>query len=175
MKELNIWDKVYIAIYQYTEYIETCTVCFWKKKVQVILWNDDIVELDCNACNESYWPPRGFIEVRDYKDNIQLVTISWKDIRENQNWRYIDYNYNNGNYVLTDGNYFETREEAEIRLKEIIENTKKEDNARYETNRKWKLMSLSWSIRYHTKEAKDCEKNMNRHLEKVKYIKTITK
>lgn len=174
MNELNIGDKVYIPSYQYTEYTEICTVCYWKKKVRVILWDDEIVETDCNACNDSYWPPRWFINVRWYKDNIQLVTITWKEITENSEWKSIEYRYND-NYITKEWWFFETKELAEIKLKEIIEENITYNKSNFNQFRNNKIMSLSWSIRYHTKEADECKKNMNRHLDKVKYIKTISK
>jgi len=58
-------------------------------------------------------------------------------------------------------------------LKEIIEENIIYNKTNYNQHRNSKIMSLSWSIQYHTKEADDCKKNMERHLEKVKYIKSI--
>lgn len=171
MKEYNIGDKVYWAVYDRKDVIKTCPVCFGKKVVIVILGNDEKIETPCTYCESGFEGARGYIRENEWTSKVELVGITAKEVNENSEGRFIEYRY--GHYCLDNKDIFDTIEQAETRVAEKIKEQEVEESKRYEHIKKNKLMSLSWSIGYHQRRVKDAEREIKYHSEKVKLIKEI--
>jgi hypothetical protein len=171
MKEYNIGDKVYWAVYDRKDTIKPCPVCFGKKVVIVILGNDEKVETPCNYCEKGFESSTGYVKEYEWVSKVELVGITAKEVKENSEGRFIEYRY--GHYCLDSKDIFDTPEQAEIRVAEKIKEKEIEENQRYQSIKNNKLMSLSWSIGYHQKRVRDAEKEIKYHSEKVKIVKAL--
>lgn len=128
-KEYNVGDKMWWAKYERQEVKKTCPICFGKMRVRVILGDDSQIETDCTYCERGY-KKYGYITEYEYVSAVEQVEITHKEVNEDENGRNIEYRY--GEWRLTLDNAFDTKEEAEEKLKEKIVKAKQEDLERTE-------------------------------------------
>lgn len=168
MKEFNVGDKVWWAKYKMGTVKKTCPICDGKLKVTVILGNGDHIETDCTYCERGFHQ-YGYVEEYEYISAVEQVTITHKEVTEDDNGRTVEYRY--GSYCLTLDNAFETQEEAERKLKEIIEKQQFEDLERTEYSKNKNPRKYSWDVGYYQRMKKDALKTIERCDRKIKYFK----
>lgn len=172
MKEFNVGDKVWWAKYKMESVKKTCPICDGTLRVTVILGNGDRIETDCTYCERGF-QQYGYIEEYEYVSDVQLVTITHKEVNEGASGRSVEYRF--GSYCLTLDNAFETKEEAEEKLKEKIAKKQEEDLERMEMGRDGNLRKYSWHVGYYQKQKRDALKTVERCDRKIKYFKDKAK
>lgn len=160
--KFNIGDEVFVITYGGVERNVPCPVCFGKKKIGIILGNDDIVEVPCNYCEVGYEGSRGYIIETDYFPKVRAKTISGIEYSSKE-IRYKTSDY----YVFDESKVFPTEEEAkrgceEDNLRREKENPKKNLNLKEKSNK-----SYSWHVGYHKREEKRAREEAERHAKKV--------
>jgi hypothetical protein len=171
-KEFSVGDKVWWAKYQRENVKETCPICDGKLRVTVILGNGNHIETDCTYCEKGF-QPCGWITEYEYVSDVKQVEITHKEVNEGANGRSVEYMY--GCYCLTLDNAFETREEAEEKLKEKIAKAKKEDLERTEYSKNQNPRKYSWDVGYYRRQKRDALKTIERCDRKIKYFKAKIK
>jgi len=154
----SIGDKVWHASFKKTEEVVTCPECFGKKYLTVILGDTSRVTIDCAGCASGYDPPKGYVTHYKHDADVSLVNISKVEITS----EYIEYGINGNaswHYIAKDTELFTTKEEAEVRSKELSEEWNKEQLAKIhrkeKNNRTW-----SWHVHYYRKQIRDAEKTI---------------
>lgn len=160
MKEYNIEDKVFWAKYRYTEVKKVCPICFGKLLVMITLGNGDTVKTPCEYCQIGFSESRGYVIENEYVPSIDLIDITSKEVNETSDRRDISYGYSN--YVL-DGQIFDTKEEAEQKVQEMIKAQDDENKRRNKYVNEEKLKKISWHIGYHQRNIREAEKQIEMH------------
>lgn len=167
-KEYNVGDKVWWAKYQRQTVRKTCPICDGKLRVTVILGNGDHIETDCTYCERGF-EKYGWVEEYEYVSAVEQVQITHKEIDEGENGRIVEYRY--GSYCLTLDNAFDTKEEAEEKLKEIIAKTEKEDLEHSEYTKNQNPRRYSRDVGYYQREKREALKKIERCDKKIAYFK----
>jgi len=161
----NIGDKIWYAGRKSTEETVVCPECFGKKYLTVILGDDSRVTIDCAGCASGYGPPKGYVTY--YKQYIDISPIVIDRVEINR--EYVEYGFNKTDCscrIAKDTDLFDTREEAEIRAKELAEEWNQEQldmiHRKEKNNRSW-----SWHVHYYRKEIREAEKTIERAREKL--------
>ena len=172
--EFAVGDVVFWANHE-TEHIkEICPICFGKLKVKLILGNDDEAILDCDFCKKGYDNPRGFIYDRyKWTSKVEPKTITSKTVTENDGLREVKYKVYNAYPDSED--LFATREEAEVRSKELIEIHAAEEQKNLERRKEYSKNSYGWHAGYHKKQAEKARRDLEYHEKKVVFMKKLSK
>ena len=169
MKIFNIGDKVWYAKLKSKQETLTCPECFGKKCLTVILGDDSKVTIDCAGCSSGYNPPKGYVTYWKQDVDVPLVIIEKVNISKKE----VEY-YFNDCYYAKDTDVFSTKEEAEIRAKELAEeHNKQELNKIYQkekNNRNW-----SWHVYYYRNMIRNAEKDIERAKAKLDVAKEKAK
>lgn len=168
MKEFNIGDKVWWAKYRVETVKKTCPICDGKLRVTVILGNGDHIETDCTYCERGF-EKYGWVEEYEYVSAVEQVQITHKEVNEGIGGRIVEYRF--GNYCLTLNNAFETKEEAEEKLKEKIAKAQAEDLEKTEYRKNKNPRKYSWDVGYYQRQKRDALKTIERCDRKIKYFK----
>lgn len=168
MKEYNVGDKVWWSKYERQEVKKTCPICFGKLRVRLILGDDSQVETDCTYCERGFHQ-YGYVVEYEYVSAVELVEIDAKEVNEDGNGRQIEYRYNH--YCLDDKNTFNTKEEAEKALREIIAKAQKSDLERVEYGKDKNPRKYSWHVGYYQRRKKDALRNIEFADKKIAFFK----
>lgn len=171
-KEYNVGDKVWWAKYQRQQVKKDCPICSGKMRVTVILGNGDHIETDCTFCKRGF-QKYGWIEEYEYVSAVEQVEIIHKEVNEGKDGRQVEYRY--GSYCLSLDNAFETKEEAEEKLKEKIAEAQKRDLERLEYGKDNNPKKYSWHVGYYQRKKRDALKEIEWCDKKIAYMKTKVK
>lgn len=178
MKEYNVGDVVWWATYERHAIREDCPVCFAKRRVQVILGNDEIIEVDCDYCGKGWERARGFIEeIYDYESKVRQTTVDKKEVTEGSEGRECRYqtHHMGGNYTLDAEDIFDTKEEADARLVEKIAKANAEEAKRIASHKEHSNKSYGWHVGYHRNRATRARKDLEYHEAKASAMKKLAK
>ena len=171
-KEYNVGDKVWWAKYECQEVKKPCPICFGKMRVKVILGDKNQIETDCTYCERGF-QTYGYITEYEYVSVVEQVGITHKEVNEDEKGRNVKYRY--GNWCLTLDNAFDTKEEAEEKLKEKIAKAKQEDLEKTEYLKNKNLRKYSWDVGYYQRQKRDALKTIERCDRKITYFKNKIK
>lgn len=179
MKEFKVGDKVYLAICGNEQIKITCPCCFGVRKVKVILGNDEIVEVLCEACGLGFEGPRGFINEYKWISKVEPSVIS-EIAGSNTIYGFkIDSIYcghsEDKRYFSDTDNIFYTEEEATRRCLERIAEYEKEVEQKLKWSKEKANKSYAWHVRSHLKSARDAERRLKWHSERAVYCRKLAK
>ena len=162
-KRFAVGDRVWYAYCQRESVEILCPTCFGKKKVTLILGNDDRVVLPCEACKKGYENPCGYIEAVV----ITGVTLETDDKGEKATYHWgVHVNYSD------DGNgFFATKAEAVARSKELKQEYEEEQRTSANYIKENARESFAWNAQYHMRHAKKCREEAIRHEKKAQLCK----
>lgn len=154
MKTYNIGDKVWYARRQSKEEKVTCPECFGKRYLTVILGDDSKVIIHCAGCSSTgYEEPRGYVTYYKQDIGVELVTICKVEIYHD----HVEYGFDCvpgiSHHIAKDTDLFRTKEEAEVRAKELAEEWNKEQLAKIHRKEK-NHRTWSWHVYYHRQEIR---------------------
>lgn len=164
-KEFNVGDSVYWAKAETRLVHKPCPVCFGKRRVTVILGNDEQVSVECDYCGKGWENARGYVESYDWVPGVQQITLDKKTVEEVNGERNVEYRY--GGYVLRDEDIFSTTTEANDRIKEKIIERDRAEAEKIERTKDDKTKSFGWLVGYHRREKKRAEQQVEYHGKKV--------
>lgn len=173
MKTYNIEDRVWHANRSSTQEKLICPECFGKLYLTVILGDDSQVTIDCAGCAAGYDPPKGYVTYWKQDINVTQVIIDRVEINPD----YVEYGFDKvgcTHHIAKDTDLFSTKEEAEVRARELAEEWNKEQLAnihRKEKNhRNW-----SWHVHYYRNMIRRAEKEIERAKEQLDAAKAHVK
>lgn len=170
LEEKNIGDKVWWATCGQKQITIDCPVCFRKKKVVLILGNGEQIETPCEYCVSGFEEPKGFTNEYQLVSEVKEIAITGKEVREDENGRRIEYRFQN--YCLDDTNIFNTKEDAENRVKELIKIHEDSEVERNAYKKKKNQTHFSWSVGYHRKRLKDAQREIDYNSRKITELLT---
>lgn len=171
-KEYNIGDRVFWAHVRGEEVSKKCIVCYGDRTVKVTLGNGEIVVVDCDYCEKGFERARGYTTEFEYKSDVQEIILDGKEVSENSEGKSIEYRL--GNIILRVGeSIFDTAEEAEKRVKEIVKKHDEEVIERGYYSKNQKVKSLGWKIGYHKRCAKQAKEEFERHSKQVQVLSSL--
>jgi hypothetical protein len=149
----NVGDVVWVARYGMHEKWITCPICFGKKRVTLILGNEDHVSLPCSYCAPGYEPPQGMVKEYSTEKQVGATVITGRDIRENNGTAEVSYHTHEG-YCHGPDIVFATEAEAVVKADALCaeETRRRETLAVYLKEKEQK--SFSWNAGYHLRTAK---------------------
>ena len=165
----NIGDRVWYAGMESREASVVCPECFGKKYLTVILGDDSQVTIDCAGCASGYNPPKGYVTYYENTAFVEQVTITGFDVDADK----IRYKFDivrkcNDGFHRTlqsgadDYKVFGTKEEAEVKAKELAEEHNREKleriNCKEQHNHTW-----SWNVHYHRRQIREAKKSIEYH------------
>lgn len=134
-----------------------CRICFGKRKVVVILGNDEHVDTECGYCSAGIDPPSG--QSTTWGPHADIVAGPITGIR----YDYDGWKYDVGGYSTPEHELFTTREEAtpvmEAKLKEEVERKQIYERDHFINATKKQI----WSAGYHLNRIEDHERQINWH------------
>jgi len=164
-RKYNIGDKVWYAKTGTKEKSVECPECFGKKFLTVILGDNSKVTIDCAGCARGYEPPKGYVIYYEWGVDVREVTIQRMEIKPDE----VTYGFWDCYSAETD-RIFSTKEEAEKRALELVEEHNKEELARIyrkeKNNHTW-----SWNVHYHRDCIRRAEKDLIYHKAKLEASK----
>lgn len=170
----NIGDKVWYAERKSVTKREVCPDCFGKLYLTVIKGDDSQVTIECAGCQSGYEHPKGYINYCSHENDVREVVIQGLDVRP---YSEVEYKFNCTECSwrnAKESELFTTKEEAEIKAKELAEDWNKEQIAnihrKEKNNRTW-----SWNAYYHRKQIKEAERQIEYHSKKLDYAKQCVK
>lgn len=169
MKEYKIGDKVWLAVCESKPVEVKCYVCFGKCKVTLILGNNEQIETECAYCKVGFENPRGYTTEYQRISDVKEIALTGKEIRENDKGRKIEYRYQN--YYLYDENIFDTKEEAENRVLEMIKEHEDSEVTRLANKKKSNQSNYSWTVGYYRKKLRDAQKDIEHYSRKITELK----
>lgn len=133
----------------------------------MILGNDEQVEVPCGACQLGYEGSKGYITEYEWIAKPVLTNIFAIKKEETLGNYKVEYylNYDGQRLYTTnkDNNIFLREKEAEFRCFEHIKNHELEQKQKLEWSKEKTNKSYAWHIRYHQREAKECERRLEYH------------
>jgi hypothetical protein len=164
-KIYSLGDTVWHAHHIRAQRTITCPECFGKKYLTVILGDDSKVTIDCAGCASGYDPPKGYVNYYEYSPEVRQVIISKVEITKD----HVEYGYdgtNGSHWIAKDTELFSTKEEAEIKAKELAEEWNKEQLARIHRKEK-KDHTWAWHVHYYRKQIRDAKKTIEHAQKKL--------
>jgi len=170
-KRFNVGDLVWVAHFNPNQPIRIpCGVCFGQKKVTLILGNGDHVELPCEYCANGFESPRGYEEEYHPVSESQQIRIDSIHIQCWKDKEVVEYHQGSSGcyYSYPEDKVFGTKEEADIKSKELMEEWLAERQRSSNYIKSEKKKSFAWNAGYHMREVKRLEKQIEIHKEKAK-------
>ena len=140
-----------------------CPVCYGKKRVEIILGNDERVSVECDGCGLGFDGPRGFVHDYSYSPQVTPFTIAAVASMHGDDWYVISTDGKQANWKCLKESESEALQECVERAREMVD----ENMRRSATSNKRKLKSKTWSVRYHEGIIKDIERKIAWHRQKV--------
>lgn len=172
MKEYKVGDKVYHAWTGIKEISRPCPICFGKRKVTLILGNEDTVILDCSYCSRGYESSSGLEYFNEHIVEVKPETITEVRIEENEKGRKIGYLSNN--YILQPEDTFDNEEDARLRSLQLVIDRNKADMLALAQKEKVDR-SYAWNAGYHLKSAKRAQTDYEYHSKKAVIMESKAK
>ena len=142
-----------------------CTICFGKRKVTVILGNDEHIESECGYCSPGMEPPSGYSTTWMPHASVEAGAITGVR-RDYGGWK-----YDVGGYTVCQYELFTTREEAtpvmEAKLNEETEREQAYERDHFVNATKKQI----WSTGYHRGQIASHERSINWHKMRLCMIK----
>ena len=154
----NLEDRVWHASRTNVEERVVCPECFGKKYLTVILGDDSQVTIDCAGCASGYDPPKGYVTYRKQDVDVSQVTIDRVEINPD----YVEYGFDRVGYgirIAKDTEIFATKEEAEIRAKELAEEWNQVQLDRIHQKKK-NDRTWAWHVHDYRKQIREAEKTI---------------
>ena len=111
MKRFNVGDIVWFAKCGNSFIHKTCTVCYGKLEVEVILGNGDTVKIPCSFCGKGYEAPCGTVTEYEWVSAPETIQIDQVNCSIDAKGETVE--YQRGCSILYADRLFETKEEAE--------------------------------------------------------------
>ena len=149
------------CFWQKRRVLEVCDICFGKKKVVVILGNDDQVTIDCSACELGFDAPLG--RTRDHKwiSGAEKKLITEVETRQDISGEKVE--YRSDGWCLKPEDVFNTKEEAEARAEIICKDYQYEQDTKAIYLKKDKTKNYAWNAGYHLRNAKKLRQQAEDH------------
>jgi len=182
MKEWKVGDYCWVPFAEKRPIIKECDICFGKKVVTIILGNGDAYDVQCENCYTAgmYRTPSGTITVYQFLHGAEHRLIT--DIKEETSLdgKTIEYHSRvqgsiGSYYRLEPDKMFETKEEALAKCNETAAQLKKEDDERIYNQKRASNQSYSSKAGYHTRAAKEAQKQVDYHTSQAIYCKSKSK
>lgn len=151
MREWKKGDEAWIASFSHRDVERQCPICFGQRTVRVILGDETIVQTPCDYCGKGYEWPRGYVIEDEREPRAEPITITSVTSVDGE---VKDVRYRDG-YCASPGSVFATEEEAIAHARELEKKTLAEEAQRSDWGRRNTVQTLSWSIGYHMREAKE--------------------
>ena len=162
----NIGDEVfYVTSACHYGKSVPCEMCFGKRKVTVILGNDERVESQCGHCQHGVDAPSGFSRTWEPEASIKFGTI--KGISDSsEGWR-----YSIGYDIVSASELFATREEAVPLMEKQLAEQKERRKVWERDNFITATEKQIWSTGYHRRQIADHKQRMAWHEMRLCMIK----
>ena len=143
-----------------------CPHCFGKKFLTVIMGDDSKHTIDCECCKQGYLGPRGTIQTYQDRLDPQHVHINRIEVKSDNT---IEYGVN-GCYCANDADIFDTKEEAENRMKELLKESAQEEQLRLHNKDNYSR-TWAWHVTYHRNYIKNAKRDIDYHSIKLDMAK----
>lgn len=154
MKHYNVGDQVWYAVFEHKQVQKTCPVCFGKRKVTLILGNDEQLTLDCDYCGKGCESAQGYVYEHEHVAAPELKTIT--RIEVNYSAKGETRSYYAAHYILSQEDVFDNKEEAHERANERAAEYAENEATRGNHRKNLSNKSSSWRAGYWMREAKRC-------------------
>lgn len=168
----NIGDKVWYAGIKSERKTMPCPECFGKRYLTVILGDDSEVTIDCAGCSNGWESPTGFVTYYEKNISVSLATIDRIEINPD----YVEYLFNRKGctgFLAKGDRLFDTKEQAEIRAKELMIESNKEElekiNRKERHDRDW-----SWHVHYYRRQIREAKKTIECAEKKLSVAKKLS-
>ena len=173
MQEFSVGDQVWWAHCGTEEAAVPCPICFGKCVVTLILGNAEQVQTPCDFCGKGFEGSRGVIHENQWKSAVKSVPITAKQVSESNGEREVEYIYDN--WILRPDNTFRTKDGAEKRVLELIDQHNAEEKGRLEMRKEHDKKSYAWHVGYHKRCAKEAKRNLEYHEKKAITMKELSR
>jgi hypothetical protein len=157
----NIGDEVWVADFEAWEDRITCPDCLGKRQLRVIMGDDTVVAVDCNACGRGYMGPLGYITAYKRTPGTKLTNIM--GIRMDQG--VVTYDCY-GAHGKKESEVYLTMEEAAQAAAEWAARLDREERDKIARKEK-DTRSWAWNASYHRKEIKEAQRRIDYHSAKL--------
>lgn len=171
---LRVNDKIWLSKIGQREVWVDCPVCYGKKKVTLILGNDEQAVLDCGYCERGWESPSGKEMIYKFVAEPEEITISGVSSNEREGKREVSYYYN-GNYHVGPEKLFNTKEEAEVECQKAIKEHHEEQLRQLGHKNVSSRRKFGWNAGYYIRKLNDLKKEMARYEEKIQIIRVKKK
>jgi len=168
--KFNIGNKVWYAERITSEERELCPDCFGKKYLTVVLGDDSKITIECESCKRGYDSPTGYVLYRIQKPAVKEVIINRVEMSEEEGIRY---GYD-GCYINMETHFFQTKEEAEKRAIELMEQFNQQERDNFHKKER-DTKSWAWHVYYFRRQIKDAEKQIERSKIKLDWANSKAK
>lgn len=157
----QIGQQVWYASWKPTKARIVCADCAGEGRIRVLLPDDEIVSVDCVACQRGLERPSGYLECYNREARAVPVTITGLEIREGKTeWE------TTVSYRSAEDELFETEDEALAAAKLKAASADQEERERI--GRKHKdTRSWAWNAHYHRKCIKEAQRRIEYHSAKL--------
>jgi len=159
----EIGKTYYLPEHQPEKIQVPCPVCYGKKRVEIILGNDERVSVECDGCGLGFDGPRGFVHDYSYTPRVTPFTIAGVASMHSDEWYVVSTTGQQVNWKCLKESEASAMQECVDRAKELVD----ENMRRAATSNKQKLKSKTWSVRYHEGIIKDIERKIAWHRQQV--------
>lgn len=144
-----------------------CKMCFGKKRVQLILGDESVIDSSCGYCENGYFGPTGFCTIWEPMAEVKMGRITGISQRDGVR------------YEIGHKNLFHHEVYADAAIAEEIRKIKYEEVKKHaEEWSKENFVNCTkkqiWSAGYHQRCIEDAKRNIEWHTMRAKMIKERT-
>jgi len=169
---LNIGDVVYRATQEQTEKWITCPYCVGQRYLTVIFGDGEKATIKCNNCSIGFDPSSGRVKTYEYESKVEAVEIDSISRGVDGSFEYSGNKTGSVNaysYVrLEPGEYFDTKEEAEMRVLVLTE-LKREQEASKHTRKTDESKTWRWHATSYRRQIIDAKRTLEYATECLDY------
>lgn len=148
------------------EVTRPCPICFGKRRVTVILGNDEMISTPCDYCRKGFDGPTGTETEFEWVASPELFFINSVQTECDDSKTSARYRDARG-YCVDDADLFATRAEAEARCDVRIAENAEHERQRRECRKEHAKKSFSWHVGYHRKEVLRATRDLAWHSARV--------
>lgn len=157
-------EKVWFAATSRIEAQETCPICFGKRKVILILGNDERVELDCDFCGKGFDGPKGLVTTYKRFPRAEEVTIrSVESKRKANGEEEVRYIVGVNSIAQPEDLFIDENSALEYARQKAAEVQALEEEDFIRRTKRGKDKNYAWKAGYHRREAKRHREQAERH------------
>lgn len=160
---LKIGDEAWIAYSEPTEVKRTCPVCFGKREVTVVLGDESRVITPCDYCGKGYEGPRGWVADAEFGPRAVKRRVTEVRSTETATGAEREFIFDGSSWVPEPADVFPDEASALARAAVKVAEAEETEDRRRRWRKDQALRTLSWTVGYHTREAKDAERRMLYH------------